>query len=530
LFYFANELLDHQKFEQAIEFYKQFLSTGKGWVEDNISACGNLADCYHHLGDKESEILYLFKTFEYDTPRADYCCRLGYHFLEQNQLHQAIFWYKLATQLDKPINSWGKINHACWTWLPNWILCNCYQQLGNYELAYEHNTKAANYLPDNALILQNKSNLETILQQKQLIKQAKKWRECTAQVDQHFLPKMGTKLLKVTYVMNHMQVCGGVKVVVEQTNNLVKRGHQVSIICREPVPNWINVLANYIQVPSEMSLAETIPMDTDVIVTTYWDQLLDCYSKCKAPILHFEQGDTYIFDFDKYDQDFQELLFQHWSIPVPILTVSSGLAMQIEEIFQRDPQVLHNAINDSVFYPPSNDQRRSLLPRVLFVGPEQWPFKGIKDIIVAIQIVREAGYSIEPIWVTQIEPESKFEGILYINPEQNKLAEIYRTCDLYVCGSYFESFGLPPLEAMASGCAVISTRNIGVLEYAKHDENCLLTDIGDPQSIANSIIELLVDEQKRALLVKGGYKTAKKFKIEFMIEHLEKYLYGALQQ
>jgi glycosyltransferase involved in cell wall biosynthesis len=167
LYYFANELLEHQMIELAIDYYKQFLATKSGWVEDYISACGKLADCFDALGDRESELHLTLKSFEYDTPRAEFCCRLGYRFLQNNQLHQALFWYKLATQLEKPTENLGMINHACWTWLPHLQLCVCYSQLGNHVLAYAHNEIARKHLPDHPSILHNKRFLEPILQKQQ---------------------------------------------------------------------------------------------------------------------------------------------------------------------------------------------------------------------------------------------------------------------------------------------------------------------------------------------------------------------------
>ncbi|TCN22299.1 tetratricopeptide repeat-containing glycosyltransferase family 2 protein [Mesobacillus foraminis] len=163
LFYFANELFDHQKIERAIIFYKQFLATKNGWIEDYISACGKLSDCFNTLGDHQSELQYILKSFEYDSPRADFCCRLGFRFLQQNQPRKALVWYKLATELEKPADNLGMINHACWTWLPHLQLCVCYSQLENYELAYKHNEIARQYLPDHPSILHNKRFLEPLL-------------------------------------------------------------------------------------------------------------------------------------------------------------------------------------------------------------------------------------------------------------------------------------------------------------------------------------------------------------------------------
>lgn len=166
LYYYANELLDHRLYNQAIEFYQEFLKTGQGWVEDNISACGKLADCYQKLEKNDEQLQYIFKSFEYAPPRAEFCCRLGFHFLSAKQYEQGIFWYKLATQLEKPIDSWGPMIEACWTWLPHLQLCVCYDRLGKHELAYEHNEIARRYRPENTQVIYNKTYLEGVLGKK----------------------------------------------------------------------------------------------------------------------------------------------------------------------------------------------------------------------------------------------------------------------------------------------------------------------------------------------------------------------------
>jgi glycosyltransferase involved in cell wall biosynthesis len=163
LFYYANELFDHQLNNQAIEYYQQFLMTGQGWVEDKITACGKLADSYQKLGEKDKELELIFRSFEHANPRAEFCCRLGHYFLRTAHYEQGVFWYKLATQLDKPIDSWGPMLDACWTWLPHIQLCVCYEKLGKYELAYEHNELARKYRPKDPQVLHNKKYLEGVL-------------------------------------------------------------------------------------------------------------------------------------------------------------------------------------------------------------------------------------------------------------------------------------------------------------------------------------------------------------------------------
>ncbi|MEC0094298.1 tetratricopeptide repeat-containing glycosyltransferase family 2 protein [Paenibacillus macquariensis] len=163
LYYFANELLDHRMYERAITFYEKFLDTKEGWIEDNISACGKLSDCYNGLNNKQKELESALRSFQYDSPRAEFCCRIGYHFLHKGQINNAIYWYDTATKLEPASNNLGFQNLSCSTWLPHLQLCVCYDRIGNYQLAYEHNEEARKYRSDDPSILQNKTYLEAIL-------------------------------------------------------------------------------------------------------------------------------------------------------------------------------------------------------------------------------------------------------------------------------------------------------------------------------------------------------------------------------
>ena len=141
---------------RAIETYQEFLKIGQGGVEDKISICRKLVDYFQVSGEEDKQLEYILKSFEYATPRAEFCCHLGLYFLNINQYEQGVFWYKLATQLEKPIDGWS-------TWLPHIQLCVCYDRLGKHELAYKHNEIARSYSPENSSVLYNKKYLEGVL-------------------------------------------------------------------------------------------------------------------------------------------------------------------------------------------------------------------------------------------------------------------------------------------------------------------------------------------------------------------------------
>lgn len=160
LYYFANELLDHKQYERAIDFYEKFLATKQGWIEDNISACGKMADCYHQLENHQKELESSLRSLQYESPRAEFCCRLGYHFLQNHEIRTAIFWYDLATKMVSTEEQRGFLNVDCSTWLPHLQLCVCYDQIGEYSMAYHHNEIARQFRPNEQKVLFNKAYLE----------------------------------------------------------------------------------------------------------------------------------------------------------------------------------------------------------------------------------------------------------------------------------------------------------------------------------------------------------------------------------
>ncbi|MCA0755424.1 glycosyltransferase [Paenibacillus sp. N4] len=155
LFHYARELHANQKYDKAVQVYVQFLGAEGVSSEDHIFVCGALADCYYHLGDHGKELEWTFKSFQYDIPRPPFCCRIGYHCLQQEKLDQAIFWYKLAVEEARPSNRWAIDNVPSRTWLPHMQLALCYYRQGEYELAYRHNKLALSYRPNDERIRRN---------------------------------------------------------------------------------------------------------------------------------------------------------------------------------------------------------------------------------------------------------------------------------------------------------------------------------------------------------------------------------------
>lgn len=163
-FYFGRELYAHKYFDEAIQMLDTFLKDGKGWVENNIEACKGLAYCYSQKSDPEAALASLFRTFHFDTPRAEICCDIGAHFLGIKKYQQAIYWYKQALSIERKDSSGAFVSPDSYGYLPSIQLCVCYSKIGDIKTAIEYNEKAGSYKPDNIHYKNNKEYFRKLLE------------------------------------------------------------------------------------------------------------------------------------------------------------------------------------------------------------------------------------------------------------------------------------------------------------------------------------------------------------------------------
>ena len=95
--------------------------------------------------------------------------------------------------------------------------------------------------------------------------------------------------------------------------------------------------------------------------------------------------------------------------------------------------------------------------------------------------------------------------------DDSEISYFMNQSHLFIFTSRIEGFGLPPLEAMACGCAVLLTNCGGVNEYASSNENCLMYEPKNLKDMQEKFIKLINNKKLINKLSKKGKQTAKLF-------------------
>jgi glycosyltransferase involved in cell wall biosynthesis len=91
---------------------------------------------------------------------------------------------------------------------------------------------------------------------------------------------------------------------------------------------------------------------------------------------------------------------------------------------------------------------------------------------------------------------------------------------VFVQTSVHEGFALPPLEAMATGAAVVCTDAHGNRDFCIDGVNCLMP-AANAGAVSAAIARLLADPELRARLGRAGIETAQEYEWERRIDALE---------
>jgi len=379
-------------------------------------------------------------------------------------------------------------------------------------------------------------------------------------------------MVRMAFAMYSTGLAGGVRAIFEVANRLRERGYDVGIVALGGDHSWfkVKVPVYYVEVPK--ILAPTIKvyrmlrrmrlkglrasyLDVDgfvkrlgfridlvrALAEALWSFKLDVAIATWYPTALA----VWLSDVNKklyFMQDFPELvrevdgiyglrLFEvTLRLPFYFLT-NSTFTKNLVLSYNKEAKVAVTGIGVdlNVFYPRNVRIVDSQGKPVIMAIIRGAKFKGDDIALKALNIVNEE-LPIHAILVgrstiinklyDQAKPKftySIFEGI-----DDEYLAKLYSSSDVFIFTSYREGFGLPPLEAMACGTAVVTTNCGGNMDYAVDGYNTLVVPPGDPKAVAKAVLRILRDSRLKDRLIEGGIETARQRTWDKVVDIFEK--------
>lgn len=189
------------------------------------------------------------------------------------------------------------------------------------------------------------------------------------------------------------------------------------------------------------------------------------------------------------------------------IAVSTPTAKEILQYAKKEAIIIPNGIDTNIFYPRNVEKENY----ILFIGSSKT--KGVKEFVKSYELVKQKFPELKAIIVgpnlyNTNNPDITFLGTI---KDKDKLALLYSKALVYVSQSYGDSFGLPPLEAMACGTAIVLTDTVGSREYALDGENSIIVPIKNIKKTSDAIIKILKNKELREKLEKNAIKTASQY-------------------
>jgi D-inositol-3-phosphate glycosyltransferase len=219
-------------------------------------------------------------------------------------------------------------------------------------------------------------------------------------------------------------------------------------------------------------------------------------------------------------------------IATRIVAATPADEAQITSLYRVDPQkitIIPPGVDTSHFYPIPEDEAKAAIGipsdarMLLFVGRIE-PLKGVDTLIRAIAVMREDCAAARcPYYLSIIggDPNSEPENtdsemhrlqalchelglddmIVFLGKrDQTSLPYYYSAAEAVVMPSFYESFGMVALEAMACGTPVVASHTGGLAYLVQDGITGFTVPGGDVQALAGRLIQLIDDPHLRQRL------------------------------
>ncbi len=321
--------------------------------------------------------------------------------------------------------------------------------------------------------------------------------------------------LRIVYVTEDTGVGGGHRDIFEHLNRLSARGHDVSLYTLGEPPEWFPLRVPVHSFADYDELARALAEVDAIKVATWWMTAAPVWSASVArgiPVYFVQDIETSYYPdheharhavLDSYRPEFRYMTISTWNLE------------RLREL-GLDAELIPPGIDLESFRPRPEIARREDM--VLALGRSN-PLKNLPLTIAAWKRLRTPR---PELCMFGIEPElADSEGMRYVeSPDDERVNELFCESTVFVQTSTHEGFALPPLEAMATGAAVVCTDAHGNRDFCVDGVNCLMPE---PTSgaVGDAIARLLADPELRARLGHAGIKTAQEYAWDLRIDALE---------
>lgn len=331
--------------------------------------------------------------------------------------------------------------------------------------------------------------------------------------------------MRITWVLPFLQFTGGIRVVYEHTRQLRARGHEVTLVAPRSGPvlpltpagaralrGWLVErfvlrsermvdfygLRDTLRVVPALAGRHLPPADVTIATSFHTAPAV-----AEAPASAGRRA-YFLQHYEAFDPANAARVDASWQLPFERIVIASWMVRFAAERFGvRTWGPVVNGVDLEQFHPRGREDHD---PPVVGMLYETMPWKGNDDGFAAIALARETVPGLRlhlfgrPRLARALGPLDRFER----NPSPARLSEIYRACDLFLSPSWTEGCQLPPMEAMASGCAVVATEVGGVPDYTVPGETALTAPPHRPDLLGAHLAHLAGDRPARLALARRG--------------------------
>ncbi len=337
--------------------------------------------------------------------------------------------------------------------------------------------------------------------------------------------------MKITFVLPGGGRSGGVKCTVKVANGLLQKGHRVRLLVnkggRSPRTqlrklwlmarytcsnDWLHLFEGSVERFSD--IRKCIFENKEVVVASGWWAGTEMRRLNQNGIIKVHHVRSMLKDADQ--------MRAAWGENVPKIVVASYLKEFIEQSCgQKVCAIIPDGMDVTEFYPSVPENHRNGVGTIF--GPSY--HKDPETVLGVLEALKKSCPEIPlRVFSAHRKPKNIPREIYHRLPSLEKAREIYSSSLVWFLGSCSEGFGLPVLEAMACGCAVVSTNCGGPQDIIKNGENGFLVKVGDVEQIVNRVKMLLDDGELRRRFVENSKETLRKFSWESSIDKLEETL------